>query len=176
MNNSIPWSRGLVLVPLVGASDSLVNALVLWLAWVLISLAHGSTLALLGPRLTDRQRLIASCVVAAAMTACADLLVQAWMLERHGALSMYTAWIALSCVTLEQTAVVERRWLAHLRLAAQFGLLIVSLGALRELIGRGVPMALLAPGGFILLGLLLAAYQAWTGTNPRSTQEETPRP
>lgn len=176
MNNLAYWPRGLMLVPLVGASDSLVNALILWLAWVVISFAHGSTMALLRSRLTNCHQFIASSLVAAAMTACADLLAQAWILERHGALAVYIGWIALSCVALEHTATIARRMTAHLRLAGQFGLLIVTLGALRELIGRGVPSALLAPGGFILLGLLLAAYQAWIGTKTRSTLEETPRP
>lgn len=176
MNDSPSWPRALVLVPVVGASDSLVNALILWLAWVVISFAHGSTMALLRPRLTACQQLIASIAVAAAMTTCADLLAQAWILERHGALAVYIGWIALSCVALEHTATIERRMTVHLRLAGQFGLLVIILGALRELIGRGVPLALLVPGGFILLGLLLAAYQAWIGTKTRSTLEETPRP
>jgi len=170
------WPRGLVLVPLLGASDSLVNALALWVAWVLISLAHGSAMTFLRTRLSVRQQLLASIVLAATMTACADLLAQAWMLERHDALSLYIGWIALSCVTLERLTVVETRMLAHLRLAGQFGLLIISLGALREMIGASVPLALLVPGGFILLGLLLAAYQAWTCTPPRSPLEEKPRP
>ncbi|WP_325919277.1 Rnf-Nqr domain containing protein [Pseudomonas frederiksbergensis] len=175
MNDSPSWPRALVLVPVVGASDSLINALILWLAWVVISFAHGSTMALLRPRLTACQQLIASIAVAAAMTACADLLAQAWILERHGALAVYIGWIALSCVALEHTA-TERRMTVHLRLAGQFGLLVIILGALRELIGRGVPLALIVPGGFILLGLLLAAYQALIGTKTRSTLEETPRP
>lgn len=176
MNDSPSWPRALVLVPVVGASDSLVNALILWLAWVVISFAHGSAMALLRRRLTACQQLLASIAVAAAMTACTDLLAQAWILERHGPLAVYIGWIALSCVALEHAATIERRMTVHLRLAGQFGLLIIILGALRELIGRGVPLALLAPGGFILLGLLLAAYQAWIGTETRSTLEETPRP
>jgi electron transport complex protein RnfE len=176
MSNSAYWPRGLVLVPLVGASGSLVNALILWLAWVLISFAHGLTMALLRPRLTDRHGLIASSLVAAAMTACADLLAQAWILERQDALSVYIGWIALSCVALEHVAVGERRLTVHFRLVGQFGLLAISLGTLRELIGSGVPLALLAPGGFILLGLLLAAYQAWIGNKTRSTLKETSRP
>jgi len=170
------WPRGLILVPLVGASDSLLNALALWLAWALISFAHGSAMTLLRTRLAACQQLLASIVLAATMTACADLLAQAWMLDRHDALSFYIGWIALSCVALESLTVVEHRMLAHLRLAGQFGLLITSLGALREMIGAGVPLALLAPGGFILLGLLLAAYQAWTCTPHRSPLEEKPRP
>ncbi|WP_434578188.1 NADH:quinone oxidoreductase [Pseudomonas sp. Z5-35] len=176
MNKPAAWTRGLVLVPLVGASDSLINSLLLWCAWVLISFTHGGTMILLRQRLTANQRLLASVVLAATLTACAGLVAQAWLLERHAALSLYIGWIAVSCVALEHATIVEPRMAAHLRLAGQFGLLIITLGALRELIGRGVPLALLAPGGFILLGLLLAAYQACKTIKAPSPQEEPPRP
>ncbi|WHS59144.1 Rnf-Nqr domain containing protein [Pseudomonas sp. G2-4] len=174
-----PWglARGLLLVPLVGASDSLANALGLWLAWALISLAHGLAMGLVRSRLTASQRLLASIVLAATLTACAGLAAQAWVLELYRSLSLYIGWIALSCVVLEHEAdVIEFRLPGHLRLAGLFGLWMIGLGALRELIGNGIPLARLAPGGFILLGLLLAAYQAWTAAKSHSSVEETPRP
>lgn len=177
MNKPLILTRGLLLVPLVGASDSLANALGLWLAWVLISSGHGLAMGLLRPRLTAHQRLLVSVVLAATLTACASLAAQAWALELYRPLSLYMGWIALSCVALEyDDFFVEPRLRAHIRLAGLFGILMISLGALRELIGSGIPLALLAPGGFILLGLLFAAYQAWTAARPHSTLEETPRP
>lgn len=177
MNKPLILTRGLLLVPLVGASDSLVNALGLWLAWALVSAAHGWVMGLLRPRLTAPQRLLASVVLAATLTACAGLVAQAWVLELYQPLSLYIGWIALSCVVLEHDdAFVGSRLPEHLRLAGLFGLLMIGLGTLRGLIGNAIPLALLAPGGFILLGLLLAARQAWTGAKPNSTIEETPRP
>lgn len=174
-----PWglNHGLLLVPLVGASDSLVNALGLWLAWALISFGHGLAMGLVRSQLAAHQRLLASVVLAATLTACAGLAIQAWALELYRPMSLYMGWIALSCVALEHGgSFVESRLPGHLRLAGLFGLLMIGLGALRELIGSGIPLASLAPGGFILLGLLLAAYQAWTSGKPHSTIEETPRP
>ncbi|AHL35596.1 NADH:quinone oxidoreductase [Pseudomonas brassicacearum] len=174
-----PWglARGLLLVPLVGASDSLINALGLWLAWALISLGHGLAMGLLRLRLTAPQRLLASIMLAATLTACAGLAAQAWALELYRPLSLYIGWIALSCVVLAHDAdLIESRWPGHLRLVGLFGLWMIGLGALRELIGSGIPLAQLAPGGFILLGLLLAVYQAWTVAKPHSSLEETPRP
>ncbi len=177
MNKPLLLTRGLLLVPLVGASDSLANALSLWLAWVLISAGHGLAMGLVRSHLTAPQRLLASIVLAATLTACAGLVAQAWMLEMYQPLSLYIGWIALSCVALEHDDIfVGSRLPEHLRLAGVFGLLMIGLGALRELIGNAISLALLAPGGFILLGLLLAAHQAWTGASPPSTIEETPRP
>ncbi|WP_422776272.1 Rnf-Nqr domain containing protein [Pseudomonas mediterranea] len=170
-------THGLLLVPLVGASHSLVNALGLWMAWTLISGSHGLAMGLLRPRLSAYQRLLASVVLAATLTACASLAAQAWWLEGYRPLSLYIGWIALSCVALEHDRSFTEPCLSgYLTLTGLFGLLMLGLGALRELIGNGTPLALLAPGGFLLLGLLLAAYQAWMPAKTQSTLEETPRP
>lgn len=174
-----PWAltHGLLLVPLIGASASLVGALGLWLAWALVLFGHGLAMGLVRQRLTACQRLLASIVLAATLTTCTGLVVQAWALDLYRPLSLYVGWIALSCVALEHEGFfVDSRWPARLRLAGQFGLLMISLGTVRGLIGSGLPLALLAPGGFILLGLLLAARQAWTAAKPHSSVEETPRP
>jgi Na+-translocating ferredoxin:NAD+ oxidoreductase subunit E len=176
MSNHRGLTRGLLLVPLVGASDSFAGALGLWLAWALVILGHGLAMSLIRPRLTAYQRLLASVVLAATLAACAGFAAQAGALELYQPLSLYFGWIALSCVVLEREGFfVEPFWSARLRLAGMFGLWMIVLGALRELIGQGIPMILLAPGGFILLGLLLAAHQAWTAGAPHSTVEETPR-
>lgn len=170
-------THGLLLVPLVGASDSLVNALGLSLAWALISLVHGLAMGLLRSHLAAYQRLLASVVLAATLTACTGLAAQAWVLELYRPLSLYLGWIALSCVALEHEGIfVESRLPGRLKLMGLFSMLMIGLGTLRELIGDGIPLALLAPGGFILLGLLLAACQAWTSAKSHSTIEETPRP
>lgn len=173
--NKPELARGLLLVPLVGASSSLANALGVWLAWVLISVCHRGLMALAGPRLTTGQRLLAAIVLAATLSACTGLVAQAWALQWYTASGLYIGWIALSCVVLDQESVVETRVAGHLRLVVQFGLLMASLGALRQLIGDSIPLALLAPGGFILLGLVLAAHQAWTAGKPHPPLEETPR-
>ncbi|MGX4729016.1 Rnf-Nqr domain containing protein [Pseudomonas corrugata] len=175
--NKQSLTHGLLLVPLVGASNSLVNALGLWVAWTLISGGHGLAMGLVRPRLSAHQRLLTSIVLAATLTACASLAAQAWLLEWYRPLDLYVGWIALSCVALEHDrSFIESRWPGYIMLAGLFGLLMIGLGALRELIGNGTPLAVLAPGGFLLLGLLLAAHQAWRPVKTQSTLEETPRP
>lgn len=174
MTVSSRLARGLLLVPLIGASHALKSALGLWLAWTLISIAHGLAITPLRPRLTIWQRRLASVVLAATLTACASLAAQAWAPAAYQPSSLYIGWIALSCVVLEHDHVfVESRLPGHARLAGLFGLLMVGLGALRELIGHGTPLAQLAPGGFLLLGLLLAALES--AKSPLSPKE-MPRP
>jgi len=94
---------------------------------------------------------------------------------------------------LEHTGFFQSAWRDRLRLCGLFGALMAGLGVLRELIGNGtfgshlpwltgtaqadwqgwvltadggLHLATLVPGGFILLGLLIAAHQAWTRSTP----------
>jgi len=177
MNKPSPLNRGLLLVPLIGASDSLINAMGLWTAWMLISLGHGLAMSLSRPHLTAWQRILVSLVLAATLTTCTDLVAQAWLPQLYGPSSLYIGWIALSCMVLAHDhSFIDSGLRGHFKLAGMFGLSMIGLGALRELIGHGTPIALATPGGFLLLGLLLAASRAWTSAKPSSSAEEMPRP
>jgi electron transport complex protein RnfE len=70
-------------------------------------------------------------------------------------------------VVLEHNGFFQEPRLDRLRLCGLFGALLVGLGLLREVIGNGgLHLATLVPGGFILLGLLIAAWQAWHRPTP----------
>lgn len=165
MNKSLQHS--LMLPPLIGATGSWLTALGLWVMFVVVIHAYGAGMALLRPRLVPTARLIASTLLAATLTSCALMAAQAWSLQWHQHAGIYTALIALQCVVLEHTGFFHRAWRDRLRLCALFGGLLLGLSVLRELIGySGLHLATLVPGGFILLGLLIAAWQAWSRANP----------
>lgn len=193
MNKSSPLGQSLMLAPLIGASDSLVKALGLGLASLGVGCVFGLCLNVLRPRLTGQGRLLASILLSATLTSCAILVAQAWALELQRQLALYLGLIAVQCVVLEHQDFFRQP--ARFRFAARFCLLLIALGALREALGHGhigqhLPWLLgitevdwpgwtlaspgglhlltLAPGGFILLGLLLAARQAWTASSHRS--------
>jgi electron transport complex protein RnfE len=185
--------NSLMLAPLIGASDSLVTALGLWLMFVVVIGAFGLGMNAIRPRMHPATLLLASVLLAATLTSCAELGMQAWSLQWHQHLGIYAAMIALQCVVLEHTGYFEGAWRDRLRLGGLFGVLLVSLGLLRELLGNGtlashltwlagathadwqgwvltadggLRLATLAPGAFILLGLLIAAWQAWHRATP----------
>jgi electron transport complex protein RnfE len=191
MNRPAALFNTLLLVPLLGATESLVSALGLWLVFVIVINLFGLGIGLLRPRLVPAAQVPASILLAATLTSCAELSAQAWALQWQQYVGLYGALIALLCVVLEHTGHFDRAWLERLRQYCLFGALMVSLGLLRELIGNGtlgnhlgwlagtahtdwpgwvlfadggMHLATLAPGGFILLGLLLAAWQAWRPT------------
>ncbi|MGE8482123.1 MAG: Rnf-Nqr domain containing protein [Pseudomonas sp.] len=204
MNKSSPLQNSLMLTPLIGATDSLVTALGLWLMSVLVLSAYGLGMGALRSRLIPATHLLAGLVLAATLTSCAELATQAWSLQWHQHLGFYAGLIALQCVVLEHNGFFQGTRRDRLRLCGLFGALMIGLGLLRELIGNGtlgshlpwltgamqpdwqgwvltadggLRLATLAPGGFILLGLLIAARQAWTRPTPTLTSfEETHRP
>ncbi|BCX70296.1 MULTISPECIES: Rnf-Nqr domain containing protein [Pseudomonas] len=179
--------NSLMLAPLIGATGSLVTALGLWLMFIVVISVFGLGMNALRSRLFPGAHLLASVLLAATLTSCAELGLQVWSLQWHQQAGIYTALIALQCVVLEQAGFFQRAWRDRLRLCGLFGALMVGLGLLRELMGNGtlgshlpwllaatqadwqgwvlttdggLRLATLAPGGFILLGLLVAAWQA----------------
>jgi electron transport complex protein RnfE len=178
----------LMLVPLLGATESLASALGLWLMFVIVINLFGLGIAPLRLQLAPAAQLPASVLLAAALTSCAELIAQAWALQWQQHVGFYGALIALLCVALEHSGHFHSTRLERLRQYSLFGALMAGLGLLRELIGSGtlgnsfsllagaaqtqkpgwvlfadggLHLATLTPGGFILLGLLIAAWQAW---------------
>ncbi|MHC8301473.1 Rnf-Nqr domain containing protein [Pseudomonas sp. ZS1P83] len=193
MNKSSSLQNSLMLAPLIGATDSLVSALGLWLMFIVVINAFGVCMGALRSRLLPVTHLLAGVLLAATLTSCAELAAQLWSLQWHQHVGLYAGLIALQCVVLENTDFFQSARRDRLRLCGLFGALMAGLGLLRELIGNGtlgshlpwlagtaqadwqgwvltadggLRLATLAPGGFILLGLLIAARQAWTRSTP----------
>jgi electron transport complex protein RnfE len=188
-----PLQNSLMLTPLIGATGSLMTALGVWLMFIVVISTFGLAMNALRPRLLPAMRLLASVLLAATLTTCVELGAQVWSLQWHQHLGIYAGLIALHCVVLEHTGFFQNTWRDRLRLCGLFGALTVGLSFLRELIGHGtlgnhlswlvdatppdwqgwvltadggLRLATLAPGGFILLGLLIAAWQAWHRPTP----------
>ncbi|RON46723.1 Rnf-Nqr domain containing protein [Pseudomonas frederiksbergensis] len=189
--NKVTLQNSLMLTPLIGATGSLMSALGLFLMFALVIAIHDAVMSPLRTRLAPWARLPASVLLAATLTSCAELAGQSWSLQWQQHLGLYAGLIALQCVVLDSNGFYHSPWRDRLRLCGLFGVLMVSLGLLRELIGNGtlgahlswliggvdwpgliltadggLRLATLAPGGFILLGLLIAAKQAWSRPTP----------
>lgn len=167
MTKSSTLQNSLMLAPLIGATTSWVAALGLWLMFIVVISAYGVGMWALRSRLVPFARLFAAILLAATLTSCAQMAAQVWSLQWHQPVALYTGLIALQCVVLEYNGFFQKPRLDRLRLCALFGVLMLGLGLLREFMGNtGLHLATLVPGGFILLGLLIAARQAWTRSTP----------
>lgn len=103
MNRPTALLPRLMLVPLLGATESLVSALGLWLMFVTVINLFGLALSSVRLRLTAAAQMPASILLAAALTSCAELTAQAWALQWQQYVGLYGALIALVCVVLEHT-------------------------------------------------------------------------
>jgi electron transport complex protein RnfE len=169
MSKSPLLQHSLMLAPLIGATGSLVTALGLWLMFIVVVGIFGAVMSALRQRLLASTHLLASVILAATLSSCAQIVVQLWSLQWHQQTGIYTALIALQCVVLELGGFFQTTWRNRLRLCGAFGTLMVGVSLLRKLSADGgLHLATLAPGGFILLGLLIAAWQAWH--RPKSEQ------
>lgn len=189
----------LSLTPLLGATDSLVRAFGLLMALWVIGGLHAALIRLMRPRLSSGSCLLASALLAAVLVSCAELVLQAQALALFQGLGIYLALISIHCVLSEHTSNTADDHLHHSpQLLALFSALMLILGLLRELMGNGtlfshaqwlfgasaahwethvftggLHLALLTPGGLILLGLLLAGRNAWASRSGSSPSADT---
>ena len=176
------------LCPLLGTSSSMVNALGLGLATILVLVCSSISVALIRGTLSEAVRLPAFLLIIASLTTCVELLMQAWRYELYQVLGVFVPLIVTNCVILgraESFAVnnsVARSAFDGLMMGLGFALVLLAIGTLRELLGHGtllagmdllfgpgaaswklqVPgyqgllLAVLPPGAFLVLGLLIA--------------------
>lgn len=193
MNRSTALSNSMMLVLLLGATASLAAALGTMLMFAVVLGGFSLCMAPLRSRMDGSRALMASLLLAATLTGCADLLAQRWFLPWQQAFGLYGGLIALQCVVLEHSGFFRQPLAQRCRFCARSAGLMLLLAVLRELIGHGtlgrglsehwhglvlfrdgLPLVTLVPGAFLLLGLLLAAREACTRSNSISKESHRP--
>lgn len=177
------------LCPLLGVSNSVVNALGMGLATAMVLAASNASVALIRRQVTDAVRLPVFVMIIAALTTCIELLMQAYTYELYQILGIFIPLITTNCIILGRAeAFAAKNSVAHatfdgLMMGAGFGLVLLAIGAVRELLGTGALfgnmqllfgpiathwqvtifhnypgflLAILPPGAFLVLGLLIA--------------------
>jgi len=151
---------GASLVPLLGATRTLSEGATIGVCAVLMSSLHQLLLAPLRQRLATWTYVLASLLLLAALASCLQLALRAWLLPLALALGHYPALLCLQCLAIDHLLPGQGRWRV---LAGHHCALLATcllLGASRQWLagGSGQHLATLAPGGLLLLGLLLALY------------------
>jgi electron transport complex protein RnfE len=181
------------LCPLLAVSTSLGSGLGLGLATLTVLAASNTLASLVGRHVPDEVRIAVFVVLIAALVTTVELAMSAWLPGLHAALGIFLPLIVTNCLLLARAeAFASRQPVRHaaldgLAMGAGFTLVLVVLGAVREILGRGslgsdlhlllgrmpaawgvrlfdehhgLLLAVLPPGAFILLGLLLAWRQS----------------
>lgn len=177
------------LCPLLGTSNSTVNALGLAIATALVLICSNAAVSLIRNAVTNAVRLPAFVMIIAALTTCIELLMQAFTYELFQILGIFIPLITTNCVILGRAEAFAaknsmlRSSYDGLMMGVGFGLVLVAIGATRELLGtgmlftnmhllfgsiaehwqvvvfedyKGFLLAILPPGAFLVLGLLIA--------------------
>lgn len=152
---------------------------------IVLTLAAG-LVSMIRKHIPDTIRLIVQIVIVASLVIVIDQVLQAYFAEISRALSVYVGLITTNCLVLGRTEAYARH---HPPLPAMvdalgnglgYSLVLVAIGGLRELFGKGellgvavLPLAdaggwftplslmLLAPSAFFLLALLVWAVRSW---------------
>jgi electron transport complex protein RnfE len=197
------------LCPLLAVSTSVASALGLGLATIVVLMTSNAIAAVAGPRVPREVRLAVFVMVIAAAVTSVELAMAAWWPGLHATLGIFLPLIVTNCLVLARAESfasrepLPRALLDGLAMGLGFLLVLLALGACRELIGHGslgadldllfgerfaasgwqvFPeangwlLALLPPGAFILLGLMLALGNARADARRSAAAAADPAP
>ncbi|WLD57079.1 electron transport complex subunit E [Salinispirillum sp. LH 10-3-1] len=184
------------LCPLLAVTGTVVNALGLGIATIVVLAGSNLAVSLIRNFVSDAVRLPAFVMIIAALVTCAEMLMQAFTYELYQILGIFIPLIVTNCVILGRADGFARKnvWpialLDGLIMGIGFTLVLVLLGAIRELVGLGTLFsnmhllfgeaarawvwepkadypkflfAVLPPGAFVVTGLLIAGKNAIDG-------------
>lgn len=194
------WSNNAALVqllglcPLLAVSSTVVNALGLGLATLLVLTSTNLVVSLIRHYVSDAVRLPAFVMIIASAVTCIELLMQAFTYELYQILGLFIPLIVTNCAVLGRADAFASKntpvpaLVDGFMMGLGFMLVLVCVGAVRELLGTGhlfadmqllfgesarnwqlnifgksfpnVIFAILPPGAFIVVGFLIAFKNA----------------
>lgn len=178
------------LCPLLAVSNTVVNAIGLGLATTLTLVFSNLAVSLARPALKPEIRIPAYVIIIATVVTVIELTMKAWFYDLYLVLGIFIPLIVTNCAIIGRAEAFAARNAPlpsiadGLATGLGFGMALIFLGAMRELIGKGTLMsqanlmfgeagkslqmtlipdhpgfllAVLPPGAFIALGILIAA-------------------
>lgn len=177
------------LCPLLAVTGTVVNALGLGIATTLVLLCSNISVSLIRNYVPDSVRLPAFVMIIASLVTCAELLMQAFTYELYEILGIFIPLIVTNCAILGRADAYASKnpvlpaATDGLMMGLGFSIVLILLGAIRELIGQGTLFtgmelifgdvavnwgievikdypnflfAILPPGAFVGMGLIIA--------------------
>ncbi|MFP4495842.1 MAG: electron transport complex subunit E [Halochromatium sp.] len=191
-DNNVVLAQMLALCPLLAVTGTATNGLGLGLASLAVMVASGLLVSSLRGLITPQVRIPVFVLIIATLVTLVDLAMNAWLHDLHKVLGLFIPLIVTNCAILGRAeSFASRNRVAPavfdgLMMGIGFTLVLMTLGALREIIGagtlfanaslllgeamgflemtlipdyRGFLLMILPPGGFLALGFLLAGQR-----------------
>ncbi len=187
--NNIVFTQLLALCPLMAVTDTATNGLGMGIATTAVLASSGVTVSIWRHFITHEIRIPALVLIIATLVTLVEMGMNAWMHEMYKVLGLFIPLIVTNCAILGRAEIfASRNWVLPafvdgLFMGIGFTVALVSLGAIREILGSGTLFAnaslllgprfsfmemtlipdykgfllfVLPPGGFIALGFLIA--------------------
>lgn len=188
-DNNIIFAQALGLCPLLAVTSSASNGLGMGLATTAVLIASGLMISIFRGIITPQVRIPVFVLIISVLVTLVDLSMNAWVHDLHKVLGLFIPLIVTNCAILGRAESFASKNTAlpalfdGLMMGLGFTMVLVILGATREILGSGtlfsnaalllgswasalelqlVPgydgflLIILPPGGFIVLGFLLA--------------------
>lgn len=195
-NNNIVFAQALGLCPLLAVTGTASNGLGMGLASTAVLVSAGILISLFRGIITPQVRIPVFVLIIAVLVTLVDLFMNAWVHDLHKVLGLFIPLIVTNCAILGRAESFASRnpmlptLVDGLMMGLGFSLVLVLLGASREILGSGTLFAnaslllgswasvlelelipdykgflliILPPGGFLVLGFLLAGKRLVDG-------------
>ena len=188
-DNNVVFSQMLALCPLLAVTSTATNGLGMGLASLVVMVLSGLIISILRSIITPEVRIPVFVLIIATIVTLVDMNMNAWLHDLHKVLGLFVPLIVTNCAILGRAESFAYRnpvmpsVFDGLMMGIGFTMVLVVLGAVREILGsgtlfsnapillgnafsfleltlipdyRGFLLMILPPGGFLALGFLLA--------------------
>lgn len=178
--------------PTLAVTTQAINGIGMGLAATFVLIGSNIVISLLRKFIPDKVRIPAFIVIICMFVTTVQMLMQAFVPQLYSALGIFIPLIVVNCIILARAEAFASKnsvfysAIDGLGMGLGFTAAITIMGAIRELIGNGTifgapvlganyePMLIvaLAPGGFIVFGLMLALVNAVTNADKKRRSAE----
>jgi len=165
------------LCPTLGTTSSAITGMSMGLATLIVLMCSNFTVSALKSIIPDKVRIPAFILLIASFVTIVQMIMQAWLPALNESLGIFIPLIVVNCILLgraEAFASKNNPWLSvcdGLGIGLGFTLALTIIGSVREILGTGAVFGIqlysadfgallfvLAPGAFIVLGMLIAVF------------------
>ena len=170
------------LCPTLAVTTSIENAVGMGCAATFVLVCSNGIVSALRKLIPDSVHIPCYIVIIATFVTAVDLLMQAYLPALSDSLGIFIPLIVVNCIILGRAEAFASKNGVILSLADGFGsgvgfaLSLVLIGAIRQFAGEYITVAILPAGGFIVFGLVLAAFNRYEEWNARRKGDLPPMP